>query len=154
MNIKTNIIEIVDGFEVYVNAGEYTDTKRNDKFLRYILDRSPTPSFQGRVRVEDTKDGEKKSMDYSDQFLTEEQELELAQVNEMMNSCHWNDKDQIGYDELKANIMSLPPVYAAQLLVMAIAIYLLRCLNAEFDSDTAAFTEFYENWHTLILARY
>lgn len=153
MTTKQNIIEIVDAFEIYVNSNNYDDLERNDSFLRYVLDRSPTPSFQGRIRVEDTKDGEIKSMDYSDQFLTAEQEMELAQVEELMTSCRYGDETKLGFAELQANIMRFPPVYAPQLLIIAIAIFLLRCLNADFDSDTATFTEFFENWHTLIISR-
>jgi len=158
-NRNRNVIDIVDAFEVYVKTGKFTDWERNDKFLRFLLDRSPTPSFQGRIRSKEAANGHyHQPKDYSDQFLSEEQELELSQIQEMMNatsgrSYSQHNAEELSCADLKARILKIPPVYAPQLLVIGIMIYVLRLLDADFNSETEAFEEFFQNWHSLIVCR-
>ena len=178
-NQKLN--EVIDAFEVYENAGIYKDTKRNDKFLRYILDRSPTPSYQGKMEVKPAANGyqHKNRVGVADDLLTPEQDAELRHALTLMDgssqsgiggytvSTRWmstyaanrqeryvEDVKWTTSDELRKLIKAMPPKVQSSVLVIAIAIYLLRELDAEFDSDTTTFNEFFLNYHMLIVSRY
>ena len=51
MTITIKTQEILDAFEVYDNRGVYDDLKRNNKFLRYMMDRTKIPSFRSYKKV-------------------------------------------------------------------------------------------------------
>jgi hypothetical protein len=157
IHIKTQ--EILDAFEVYDNAGKYDDLKRNNKLLRYMMDRTKMPSFNPYKKVITGKKsvgvkGETKDIVKNKRLkredLTTEQLAELEQMTELM------DGDIGGRDkghELKAAILRQPPVIRDQLLIIAIMIYLLRHRGADFNTEKKAFGEFYYNYRDIVLAR-
>lgn len=166
---KKNVEEIVDQFDMYLRRGVYNDWKMNDRFLRFILDRSQTPSYQGRKTVEICPyTGKQRTVEAEMKLehLTPEQEKELREVNTLMNGSSFTNHYSAKYDgdgyvdhakwttssELYQRITKLPPDLQPSILVVAIVIYLLRELDADFDSDTATFGEFYENYFHVVLA--
>ena len=179
-----NYEKIIDQFDMYVRRGVYNDWKLNDKFLRFMLDHSPTPSFQGRT---DTKicpyTGKKLTVavKVTPDLMTPEQEKELREVAALMEGFQSEKRTSVDWwtarsieqsnknyqnnryaahakwtsaDELRARIRKIPPVMQESILVIAIIIYLLRVLDADFDSETATFTTFFDNWHELIVGYY
>jgi len=156
INIKSQ--EILDAFEVYDNAGIYDKTKRNNKLLRYMMDRTKIPSFRSYKKVivgqkttgpkgDDRDIVENEQLKRED--LTTEQLAELEQMTELMNG-DIGGRDNVA--ELRELILKVPPVLREQLLIIAIMIYLLRHRNAEFDSETKAFGEFYYNFRDIVLS--
>ena len=169
----------IDQFDMYVRRGVYNDRKLNDKFLRFVMDHSQTPSFQGRT---DTKicpyTGKQSTVDVkvTTDLMSPEQEKELREVAALMEGfqserenraptfSHSYEKNDDGLyadhamwtsaDELRARIRKIPPVMQESILVIAIMIYLLRILDADFDSDTATFTTFFNNWHQVVVGYY
>lgn len=156
INIKSQ--EILDAFEVYDNRGIYADWTRNDKFLTYIMDRTKIPSFKSykKVIVGQKTVGPKgdsrdivENEDLKREDLTTEQLAELEQVTELMNGDLGSRGNEVA---LKAAILKVPPVLQEQVLLIAIMIYLLRFRNADFDSETKAFGEFYYNFRDIVLS--
>lgn len=156
INIKSQ--EILDAFEVYDNRGVYDKPKRNNKLLRYMMDRTKIPSFRSYKKVivgqkavaakgEDRDIVENKRLKRED--LTTEQIAELDQMIELMDGDIGGRGNEA---ELKEAILKVPPVLREQLLIIAIMIYLLRHRNAEFNSDTKAFGEFYYNFRDIVLS--
>lgn len=149
INIKTQ--EMIDAFEVYDNRGVYADWERNDKFLRYMMDRTKVPSYKStKPVVTGQKNGkdiiQRRKLSFDD--LTTEQVVEVKEMAMLMDG-------EIGGrgkgHELKAAILKRPPVLQEQLLIIAIMIYLLRHRNADFNSDTCTFAEFYYNYVDIVI---
>lgn len=174
MNTKNNmnVIEMIDAFEVYEASGTFDDWERNDKFLRYLLDRSKVPSYRRHKKIVvgqktvgakgESRDIVKKKRLTLDE-LTAEQLTELKEVQTLLNSkpgAGFDTNDEKTYADyanhenrpecLRELIMKFPPVLQEQVLIIAIMIYVLRHLDAEFDSDTNAFSEFYHNYSEIV----
>lgn len=164
-----NLIEMIDAFETYEARGIFDDYGRNDKFLRYLLDRTKVPSYRRTKKVvtgqKNGKDIVKNKRLTLDE-LTTEQLVELKEVQTLLNGKpggHWSyandEKTYVDYADfdrqynvLRDLIMKFPPVLQEQVLIIAIVIYVLRELDADFDSDSAAFGEFYYNYKDIVTA--
>ena len=155
IHIKTQ--EILDAFEVYDNAGDYKNTKRNNKLLRYMMDRTKMPSFRSykKVIVGTKTTGAKgddrdivKNKPLKREDLNPEQLAELETMSNLMNG-DFGSRENVG--NLRAVILKVPPVIQDQLLIIAIMIYLLRHRNADFNCDKKAFGEFYYNYRDIVL---
>lgn len=162
IHIKTQ--EILDAFEVYDNAGKYTSMKRNNKLLRYMMDRTKMPSFNPYKKViTGTKSvgvkGETKDIVKNKRIkredLTTEQLAELEIMTKLMNGEFGASNARLGRsengDDLRKAILRVPPVIQDQLLIIAIMIYLLRHRGADFNTEKKAFGEFYYNYRDIVL---
>lgn len=170
-----NVIEMIDAFEVYEARGIFDDYDRNDKFLRFLLDRSKVPSYRsykkivvsqkavgGKGATKDVVQNKRLTLDE----LTPEQLTELQEVDTLMNAGYYqrtkkNEKMYAEYadhdnvpEQLRALIMKFPPVLQEQVLIVAIVIYVLRHLDADFDSDSNSFTEFYHNYSDIVVGTF
>ena len=165
MTISIKALEILDAFEVYDNRGIFDDCKRNDKLLTYMMDRTKIPSFrsykkvitgQKTVGVKGDSNDIVENQQLTRDDLTTEQLAELEQMTQLMDGeiggTYWDTRDgKSRPEELKETILRIPPVLREQLLIIAIMIYLLRHRDAEFDSETKAFGEFYYNFRDIVL---
>ena len=113
IHIKTQ--EILDAFEVYDNAGDYKNMKRNNKLLRYMMDRTKMPSFRSYKKVitgtksvgvkGETKDiVENKPLKRED--LNPEQLAELETMSNLMNG-DFGSRENVG--NLRELILKVPP---------------------------------------------
>ncbi len=106
--------------------------------------------------------------------LTAEQLTELKEVQTLMGSTitqprfrrfksdgtEWQSADEKLHadyahydrnsDNLRKLITKFPHVLQEQVLIIAIMIYVLRYLDADFNSDTNAFAEFYHNYSEIV----
>jgi hypothetical protein len=155
IHIKTQ--EILDAFEVYDNAGEYKNMKRNNKLLRYMMDRTKMPSFKSYKKVITGKKsvgvkGETKDIVENKQLKREDLNPEqLAELETMTNLMNGDFGSRENVHNLRESILKVPPVIQDQLLIIAIMIYLLRHRQADFNCDKKAFGEFYYNYRDIVL---
>ena len=166
------IQEMVDAFEVYERQGVFNDRDRNDKFLRYLLDRSIVPSF-APYQYSVKEDGKEVSRRKEWDEFTDEQKAEYKNFYSVWSGdwyklddsitvptrksyqySHKREDQILRHAELQKLICKLPPVIMDQVLIYAIVIYALRALDADFDSETPAFNEFYKNYRDLVVSTY
>ena len=143
-----NVQEMIAAFQDWKEKGDFSE-QVNDDLLRYFLDRSTKPTWQNIVWNNDTvthvNNREINRKTIKDAPTTDLEKSEIKEVQDLLDSVIWES-----YEDLMALVIKYPPVLLEQSLIVGFVIYMLRAEDAELDSDTESFTEFYRGWQAVV----
>ena len=132
--MSKNVLEIIDLFDNYRKVGDYGPVA-SDALLVELLKRSPRPAY-AKYSIKDNR--------------TAAENAEIAEMQAFLDEEFNGEK--LTRPELLKLLRTYPPVILEQLLICVMVMYLLREHDADFDTDSDAFMDFFDGWHAVVIA--